>query len=181
VAGLWWYALFDYGSGAGGYTCGLFPRRHADDPRPVATALRNLCATCADPRSNRRTFAPGRLAVTVSGLPAGADWDLYQASNGRSFIALWRSASEPSGAAADVVVSFAVAPAAVAEFDPLVGTEPAREWSAPSSVTVALDAGVRLLVVQEVVTGRRPSLGSSPGGRQSGPGGAPPYGARGRG
>ena len=45
VEGLWWYALFDYGST---YLCGLFPQGHADSPRPAATALRNLCRICAD-------------------------------------------------------------------------------------------------------------------------------------
>jgi hypothetical protein len=129
VAGLWWYALYDYGagSGAGGYTCGLFPRRHAEDPRPAATALRNLCAICADPGSDRGTFAPVTLAVTVSGLPAGSDWDLYESSEHRFFIALWQSASERGGEATQVTVAFSEALPSVLEFDPLADAAPLLE------------------------------------------------------
>jgi hypothetical protein len=157
VAGLWWYALFDYGagSGAGGYTCGLFPRRHADEPRPAGMALRHLCAICADPGSDRRTFAPVTLAVTVSGLPAGADWDLYESSDHRFFIALWRSASEPGGEAVPVTVSFDAAPVSATEFNPLVSAEAVRTWNDAASVEVLLDAGVRILAIEAAVAGRR--------------------------
>jgi hypothetical protein len=126
-------------------------------------ALRNLCAIVADRGSSRRTFAPGKLAVTVTGLPADADWDLYQASDGRWFVALWRSAPEPGGEAANVVVSFATTPAAAAEFNPLVESESVREWSAPTSVTVALDPDVRILAVQAEAAGHRTQRRSGSG------------------
>jgi hypothetical protein len=81
----------------------------------------------------------------------------------RWFVALWRSASELGGAAANVVVSFATAPAAVAEFNPLVQSKSVREWSAPASVTVPLDAGVRILTVQAEATSHRPARRSGSG------------------
>ena len=140
---LWWYALYDYGEV---YRCGLFPKRHADEPRPAAQALRNLCTSCPDPGQDNRTFSPGKLGVSVHNLPEYADWDLYQASDRRCFVFLWRAAAEPGGQSAEVTVRFDPPVAEAVETDLLSGREVQTHRMA-ESVTVGLDAGVRVLAV----------------------------------
>jgi hypothetical protein len=144
--GLWWYALFDYGTS---YICGLFPKCGTDAPRPAATALKNLCAICADPSDTARSFSPGKLDVTVEGLPAGAAWDLYQASDGRFILPLWSGAKEPGGAETAISIEFATKVRSVELFDPLASA--ATLCPAEVDVTetlVGLPAGVRVLVIQ---------------------------------
>lgn len=136
--GLWWYALFDYGQT---YICGLFPK-NASDPRRAAYALRNLCAAARDRGPTMRNFAPGRLAVTVTGL-AASNWDLYQASDGRFFIPLWRAGAEPGGATIDVTVALGKS-ATVIDHDLLTGNS---RSVVDASVVVGLGNEARLLVV----------------------------------
>lgn len=90
---LWWYALFDYGTT---YECGLFPTK-AENPRPAATVLRRLCLAAADGGPTMRSFAPGNLSVTVEGMNERCDWDLYQSSDGKFLLPLWRAGADPGG------------------------------------------------------------------------------------
>jgi hypothetical protein len=157
MAGLRWFALFDWKApGAAGYmACGLFPKDATiSTARPAAWAIKALCAVTGDTGVNKRTFAPGKLAVTVTGLPAGADWDVYQSSDGRFFVPIWLSAVNPGGASTPVSVTFGSKPALVTEYDvgsgaSWTGTLPPAVQSvpSPSSVTVQLNAAARVLVV----------------------------------
>jgi hypothetical protein len=138
---LFWYALFDYGTT---YLCGLFPQK-AENPRPSALAIQTLCRLCADP-GGRPDFAPGRLDMTVSGLPADADYDLFQTSDGTFLIPLWRAAEELGGAASPVHIALAQA-ADISEWDIVADREiqaPRRETGLVSQ----LDASARLVIVR---------------------------------
>jgi hypothetical protein len=142
VAGLWWYALFDYGTA---YICGLFPT-DANNPRPVADAIRALCTVTGDPFENKRTFAPGTLEVQVTGLPPTADWGLYQSSDDRFFITLWNNAENPGGDASEVTIKLAEE-AALSEYVVSLGETEPRQSLSGTSLTVSLDASARVIVV----------------------------------
>lgn len=142
--GLWWYALFDYGTV---YLCGLYPMHGGEDPRPAAAALRNLCEVCADPGNSTRTFAPGKLEISVEGLPADADWDLYQASDGRFIVPLWRSAQELGGDATDVTLRFGAAVQLVEEFDLIHSADAVGSMDQTQEYVVHLSASARAIVV----------------------------------
>ena len=146
ATGVWWYALFDYGST---YECGLFPKEHASNPRQTAVALQSLCAICADHGDDRRTFEPGKLDVEVSGLTPATDWDCYQASNGRFLLPLWHAAEDAGqGAAVQVVLRFATVKR-ITVFEPLVGVAAVATSDDVREITVNLPPGV---VVLEVIT-----------------------------
>jgi len=150
ASGLWWYALFDYGST---YKCGLFPKEHAVDPRPVADALRNLCAICAD-RGDRHGFAPGKLDVVVAGLPEEAGWDVYQASDGRFLLPVWHAAEDSyQGPPIAVDVTFAT-PVSVALYDPLRGAAPISQTAGATVLSFALPPGVVVIEVHPHRDGR---------------------------
>jgi len=144
MTGMWWYALFDYGST---YECGLYPVRGADNPRSSAVALRNLCSVCCDSGPRMRDFEPGRLDVTVNGLTPNCDWDLYQASDGRFLLMLWNSQQDQGGAAVPVTVSFAQAPSMVEEYKLCASDEPVHVADNVQDYACNLDASVRVLVV----------------------------------
>ena len=143
VVGLWWYAMFDYGQT---YQCGLFPQRGAENPRPAATALRNLCTICRDDGADLRSFTPGKLTLLVDIPDSRCDWDLYQASDGRFLLALWKSCPEPGGDLTPIAISFAT-PSRVVEYDPLRGTNAVHQEDATTTFIAMLDGGVRVLVI----------------------------------
>lgn len=140
--GLWWYALFDYGST---YTCGLFPKSGQDEPRPAATALRNLCQICADPSPLNRTFSPGALDLSVAGLPEEDAWDLYQASDGRFLLALWRAA-DPDAEAVRVEIALDKSRQFLV-FDPLASADPITGPGHAAVISLELSAGVRIVEI----------------------------------
>jgi len=137
---VWWYALFDYGKD---YVCGLFPK-NATDPRPAAFAMQTLCRLCADPKG-RPAFSPGRLEVTVTGLPPDADYDLYQLSDGTFIMPLWRAAPELGGAASPVQITLA-REATIAEWD-VVANRELQAAHRTSALTSQLNASARVLVI----------------------------------
>jgi hypothetical protein len=142
--GLWWYALFDYGTT---YICGLFPKSGSDAPRPAATAMRNLCQIVADPYDDARTFSPGKLDVSVEGLNGACDWDLYQASDGRFILAVWNAAQDPGGPRVPVSVVFGGAVTSVTEYNPLLSDGGLSDAVHTAQYDTTLDAGVRILVI----------------------------------
>lgn len=137
----WWYALFDYGTS---YICGLFPK-DANDPRPAAQAMRTLCRLCADP-GGRPTFQPGKLDLTVSGLPPDAGYDLYQLSDKTFIIPIWRGAKELGGPATPVQIDLAQA-ADVSEWD-IIADREIQPPTRTAAITVQLDASCRLIIVR---------------------------------
>jgi hypothetical protein len=142
VKGLWWYALFDYGTT---YVCGLFPT-NATNPRASANAIRALCTVTGDLGADSRTFTPGKLELEVIGLPASADWDLYQATDGRFFVTLWNNAEEPGGEPTDVTLRVPAA-ASFVEYVVSLGETVERNFGDGESFVVSLDASARVVVV----------------------------------
>jgi hypothetical protein len=144
VVGLWWYALFDYGTT---YECGLFPKNR-NNPRSSAAALRRLCTLTGDHGANLRTFEPHKLAVTVTVPDKMADWDVYEASDGRFFIPLWRAAQAPGGTEASITLDFGTAPAKVTEHDLLSDRAPIQVVTGQKRVVSRMGNTCRLLVVE---------------------------------
>jgi len=143
--GLWWYALFDYGST---YQCGLFPRDDSN-PRGFAQALRRLCAVTGDRGADKRSFAPGKLAYSVQGMEGRPIYcDTYQASDGRFFLALWRSEADAGGPALPVTFTFGKSAKRLAEYDILAHDEAVQAKTDASQLTVRLDAGCRIIVIE---------------------------------
>jgi hypothetical protein len=142
VTGVWWYALFDYGST---YQCGLFPV-NATNPRPAANAIRNLCKLCSD-SGNLRTFTPGKLDVAVHGLTDRCGWDLYQRSDGLFYITLWQSANEQDGAQPISTTLEFGQTVNVSEWDVVTDTL-VQHADSVKSYTTALPARARLLMVK---------------------------------
>jgi hypothetical protein len=144
--GVWWYALYDYGST---YECGLFPQKGAANPRPVANAIRALCAICAD-HGDRHGFTTSKLDITVDGLTANMDCDLYQASDGRWLVPIWYSAEDAGQGTTNVVsVRFGNSMSSIDVYDPLTGAEPVRHVANADALHLDMQPGVLILAVQD--------------------------------
>lgn len=147
--GLWWYALFDYGTV---YKCGLFPTNE-QNPRKDAYAVRSLCHICGDGGDDRRTFAPGKLAYSVSGGDDATSHALYQASDGDYFITLWRSTADPGGEPISVTLDFPNKPGTISEYnlmnhlDNTDYTAVQTNTNGDGKLTVQLDGSARVIVV----------------------------------
>jgi hypothetical protein len=143
--GLWWYALFDYGTV---YKCGLFPQHYDEDPRPTADAIRNLCDICAD-HGDRHGFAPDTLDVVLTGLTPAMDYDVFQASDGRFLITLWHAAEELDGGdAVKVDLDFGSRKTQVNTYSPIDDDSPVESASQVTSLTVNLRPGVVVIEVR---------------------------------
>jgi hypothetical protein len=143
--GIWWYALFDYGTT---YRCGLFPKHGRDDPRPVADAFRNLCEICMDP-GDRHSFAPDKLDLTVTGMTDAMDYDVYQASDGRFLVAAWHAAEElGQGATVSVELVFGSSKSAINVFNPIDSPGPVDRITNADRVTLDLPPGVVVIEVK---------------------------------
>jgi len=137
--GVWWYALFDYGST---YECGVFPKTGGVDPRPIAYALRNFCQICRD-TGDRHNFTCTKLDLTVSALPAGVDFDVYQASDGRHLVPIWYAGADAGqGTEVDVTLTFGSQKAALAVYDPLQSAVPIGDQANASAITLTIKPGV---------------------------------------
>jgi len=147
-----WFALFDYNSVS--MKCGLFATNDTN-PYPVADAFRAMYQLTGDTGADKLTFAPGKLDVTVSGLPsapansphAGGRWALFENSAHAYFLFLWNEQNDLSATTAPVTVTFnAHAMTKVEEFNITSGSQTALQTlTNASSVTVNLDTSVRLL------------------------------------
>lgn len=149
-----WYSLLDYGTA---YLSGLFPKTGGVDARPVARVIQAMFALTGDTGPNKRTFTPGKLAFTVSGLPpalpgapnSGGQTMLFQNSLGVFFLFVWNAQREPGGAVQNVTVSFPVA-RSVTDYkisDPATPAQPLRSLTG-AKIIIPLDASVHLLVIR---------------------------------
>lgn len=148
-----WFALFDYKATM---KCGLFA---TDDttPYPVADALRALYQLTGDKGAAKRSFAPDKLDVAVTGLPgapanspqAGGRWALFQNSARTYFLLLWNEQNDLSATTATVNVAFNARPMSrVREFNITAGgTTPLQTLFNAGLVTVNLDTSMRLLCI----------------------------------
>jgi hypothetical protein len=88
------------------------------------------------------------LNYTVSGADANTSHDLYQTSDGKFIITLWRSLADPGGAAIPVVVT--AQGHKLDEYNLMAhldNTEYKPAQSAQDTLTSQLDGGVRIIVV----------------------------------
>lgn len=147
-----WFALYDYNSVS--MKCGLFATSDAN-PYPVANAIRALFQLTGDTGANKLSFTPGKLNLTVSGLPAapsgspsaGGRWALFQNSARTYFLLIWNEQNNISSATTPVTVTFnAKSMTQVEEFNITSGNQTAlRSLTNVGSVTVNLDTSLRLL------------------------------------
>lgn len=119
----------------------------AGNPMPAATYMHNLSGPIADVASNARSFTPGNLDYTISGLPAGGTSLLLQKSNGQFELVIWNNVqnwNKVSGApitvaASNVTVTFAAPQQKISVYDTTnSGTSPISTSSAATSMTVNL-------------------------------------------
>lgn len=110
-----WWGLFDY-QGFSPHV-GLF-NDSAQSPYPAANALKAMYGLTGDKGAAKRTFAPGKLDVTVKGLPtgdnqyAGGRYAVFQNSApGRFFIFVWNEQDAlATGTTTPVTVDFNAGP-----------------------------------------------------------------------
>jgi hypothetical protein len=130
-AGMYFYGLFDDGSG----NWGMF---NADGtPRPAATALHDLTTLLADPGTTAATFTPGSLNYSLSGTESGDNSVLIEKSNGSFWLSLWNEA-ESANSPHMVTVNLGEQAATVLEYDPLTGISSIETWSNVASVQVSV-------------------------------------------
>ncbi len=147
-----WFALFDYNKQS--MKCGLFATSD-ENPYPVANAYRALFQLTGDQGSNKSTFAPEKLDVTVSGLPpapsgspkAGGRWTLFENSAHQYFLLIWNEQADINSATTPVTVTFNSHPMAkVEEFNITAGNQTAlQSLTNVKKMTVDLDTSLRLL------------------------------------
>jgi hypothetical protein len=156
-AWMWWPLYDGYG-----FTCGMFVT-DSTTPRPAAYVLQAMCQLCPDSGSNALTFAPGKLDISFTGLPApvagspnsGGQFEVFQGSDGKFYVFVWNSQQDPGGAAATVTVHFnSHTMANVKEYiisrNINNGTSPMAVVSNQSlinTMTLSLPAEVHLLVI----------------------------------
>ena len=94
-----WFAMFDYPAAFTNPHVGLF-NNDASHPYPAAQALKAMYGLTGDLGANRGTFTPGKLDVTVTGLPAGVNaydggrYAVFQNSSpGTFFVFVWNEAN----------------------------------------------------------------------------------------
>jgi hypothetical protein len=141
-AGMYFYGLYDDGSGS----WGLFNANGT--ARPAATALHDLTSLLADTGANGATFVPGSLAYTLAGTETGDSSVLIEKSDGSFWLSLWNETEAVNGGHI-VTVNFGMMAASVTEYDPLTGTAPIATWSGVSSAQVTVPDHPVLLKISE--------------------------------
>jgi len=152
-----WWEMFDY-PGFNPHV-GLF-NGTAGSPYPAANALRAMYTLTGDTGAAKHTFTPGKLDVTVTGLPAGDNqygggrWAVFQNSSpGTFFLFVWNEQDAlATGSTTPVTVTFNEGP--MAEVIDYSLTNPASANPAPvqtltnaTSVHLDLTTEVRLLQI----------------------------------
>lgn len=151
-----WWELYDY-AGFNPHV-GLF-KSDASSPYPAAQAMKAMYALTGDKGAAKHTFAPGKLDVTVTGLPQGTNqYDggrsaVFQNSEGTFFVFVWNERDAlDTGTTTPVTVKFNAGP--MAKIVDYSLTNPTSATPAPkqtltnaSQVTLDLTTEVRLLQV----------------------------------
>jgi len=115
-------------------------------PLPAATYMHNLAGPISDTAASARTFAPGDLSYTLSGMPSTATSLLLQKSNGQFELVLWNNVSNWNVATGapiavnptNVTVNLGASAANVNVYDITSGTTPISTLTHTNSVTVPL-------------------------------------------
>lgn len=132
-----------------------------DTPRGPAYVLRAMYQLTGDTGSTKRTFSPGMLDYTVSGLQPAASGDapnsggqhmLFQNSSGKFFLFVWNSQQAPGGTTQQVTITFnSHTMTSVVHYD--LTNNPASNMTAIStqnavrSLSFGLNASVHLFVI----------------------------------
>jgi hypothetical protein len=157
VTGMQHWPFYDYA----GFdpACGLFHGNNPNDPRLVATALRALFRSCADLSQVKRTFTPGKLDISFTGLPtgfnqySGGQTLVMQTGSGRFKVAVWNDQDALSTARTMVGVKLGVAKRSVIDTSltmPLVAN-PAPRQSLNNVTNFTLDLGNEVRVLDITV------------------------------
>jgi hypothetical protein len=152
-----WWEMFDY-PGFNPHV-GLF-NGSASSPYPAAKAIKAMYGLTGDTGSAKHSFAPGKLDVTVTGLPKGTNaydggrWAVFQNSTpGTFFVFVWNEQSAlATGTTSAVTVKFNSLPMTkVVDYsltNPASAAPSAKQTlSDATTVTLDLTTEVRLLVV----------------------------------
>jgi hypothetical protein len=157
VQAIVWWERFDYP----GFSphVGLF-NGTAADPYPAAQVIKAMYGLTGDTGPAKHTFAPGKLDVTVTGLPAGDNpydggrYAVFQNSTpGTFFVFVWNEQTAlATGTTSPVTVTFnASAMTSVVDYsltNPATASPTPRQTLANvSTVQLDLTTEVRLLVV----------------------------------
>lgn len=115
-------------------------------PKPLATAIHNMTQILVDNAGNSRSFTPGTLAYSLTGLPAAGHSILLQKASGLIDLVLWNEAPNyntntqvpivvnPTNVTVNLGRSFSV----VNVYDPVNGSTPISTASNVTSIVVAL-------------------------------------------
>lgn len=124
---------------------GLFDSTGA--PKAFGVNVHNLTTILADSGSTAATFTTTAANFSVSGLPSGASYKVFQKSNGaydiilwNSSLTLWNTSTSAEIAAPTTQVSIALGGtySSVKTYDPVTGTAATATATNASSVTVGL-------------------------------------------
>jgi hypothetical protein len=123
---------------------GLF--RLDSQPKPVATALRNLLKIIEDHDPAARTFKPASFNVSLEGQPDTVQITTLQKANGKTQIVLWnevtfwdRATGKPiDNAAVPVKVTLPAGVRATALYDPIKQDQPIRSLDDTGTITVSV-------------------------------------------
>lgn len=138
VPGLWWYALFDYGTT---YECGLFPK-DATNPRPVADMLKYLCSVCKD--TGDKYAQPDNLTITVNHDPEY--YDIYGNSFGEYYVFIWQSANDVGGIYKSVDITLEQ-PKRLTEYDMIEMAEVQNQTNV-KSIRIMLNNTVKMVRIR---------------------------------
>ncbi|HUN40831.1 MAG TPA: type I secretion C-terminal target domain-containing protein [Acetobacteraceae bacterium] len=137
-AGMYFYALFNDGSG----NYGLM--NSDGSPTPAGTALHDLTTLLAD---DGGSFTPGSLDYSLNGNVSSDNTLLMAKSDGSYWLALW----DESAGAHNVTVNLGSDASQIQVFDPVTGTSAIQSASNANSMTV--DLGGDPLLVEVVPSG----------------------------
>lgn len=160
--GYFWFSLFDFGT----TPCGLIAQSQSGGatvltPKAAAKTLANLFAICGPAGATKRSFTPGALDFTATGLPPPVNSDsphtggqtmLFQRDDGVFLLMLWNAqvppfthdaAGNPTGVTLPgplgaVTIALPSNPSKIEDFIPSSGATPVRTWPGGTSISVPL-------------------------------------------
>ena len=141
---------------------GLFDGNN--QPKPAATALKNLVSVLSDTGSNATTFTADGLNYVLAGMPSTANFYLFEKSNGTFDLALWnepdiwnpsthQQIATPTN---PITVNLGQTFGTVAVYDPITGSTPIATYNNVSQIQVGLSADA--LIVEASGTSTAPPV-----------------------
>ena len=121
------------------------------EPKPAYRSLKRLLDLLRDPGAQ---FSPGQLAMEVTGAPRDYRQLLFEKSNGRRYLCMWRAVriwNETMGSAVkagpvNVTLNLAE-PARINVYRPARKTPPDSAYTGVTSLTLGLGGGVKVLEI----------------------------------